>query len=86
MTGWHVTYATVAWVAFGFTMGFLTGMMTYFMALRREQETTRFLSAATIGDKKMPLERVLRKNAERLDDWGETDFFPPVVYQELENL
>jgi len=81
MTYWHVAY-----FAFGFTTGFMTGMMAYFMALRREQETNKFLSAATIGDEKMPLERILRKSAEGLDDWGEVDYFPPTVYSELENL
>ena len=81
MTYWHVAY-----FAFGFTTGFLTGMMAYFIKLRNEQETTRFLSADSIGDKKMPLERILRKNAERVDEFGGEAYFPPPVYSELENL
>ena len=86
MTGWHVTYATVAWVAFGFALGFVTGLMHYFHALRREQETTKFLSADSIGDEKMPLERILRKNAESVDEFGGEAYFPPTVYSELEDL
>lgn len=79
MTYWHVAY-----YAFGFTTGFMVGMTAYFHKLRDEQDTTRFLSAATTGDKKMPVD--FFGKAESVDEFGGEDYFPPTVYEELENL
>jgi len=79
--GGHVVAAVV-----GAAVALPIGIMWYWGMFRREQETTKFLSANSIGDEKMPLERILRKNAERVDEFGGEDFFPPTVYEELEKL
>ena len=78
MTGWHVAY-----FVFGFTTGFMIGATTYLIALKREQEDNKFLSAQAlpVGDQKTPIEGILGR-AER-PDGGWSHQAPPSIYNRL---